>query len=83
MIDAKRLSYNITDFNWSQWINEGFKICSRGIREKFIQNKLLIEMLEMTAPKVIAEASNKKLWGTGIRLRDKEALDANKWENPG
>ena len=40
-------------------------------------------MLKTTAPKVIAEASNGNLWGTGIRLRDKDALDANKWENPG
>ena len=32
MIDTKRLSYNITDFNPSQWINEGFKICNREMR---------------------------------------------------
>ena len=31
-------------------------------------------MLKMTASKVIAEASNDKLWGTGIRLRDKDIL---------
>ena len=31
VIDAKRLCYNISDFNWSQWINEGFEICNRDI----------------------------------------------------
>ena len=40
-------------------------------------------MLKMTTLKIIAEASNDKLWGTGIRLRDKDALDAKTWENPG
>ena len=66
VIDAKRLSYNISDFNWLQWINKDLEICNRGIREKFIQNTPLLEMLKTTAPKSIAEASYDKLLGTGI-----------------
>ena len=55
-LEAKRLSYNIDDFNRNKWINEGFEICSKGIREKFLQNKPLLEMLKTTVPKIVAEA---------------------------
>ena len=40
-------------------------------------------MLNTTAPKIVAEASTDKLWGTGIPLRDSSALDSKKWENQG
>ena len=82
-IDAKCLSYNINEFNRSQWINEGTELCVVGIREKFIQNTPLLEMLKTTAPKKITEASNDKLWGTGVKLRDKNALNMSSWEGPG
>ena len=40
-------------------------------------------MLKTTEPKVLAEASNDKVWGTGISLRDSQALNTNKWSGKG
>ena len=36
-----------------------------------------------TEPKVLVEASNDKVWGTGISLRDSQALNTNKWNGMG
>ena len=73
-LEAKKLSYNISSFNKTKWVSEGYEICAKGIREKFIQNKLLMEILKGTSTKVLAEASKDKLWGTGIPLRDPDTL---------
>ena len=81
-LEAKKLSYNISDFTRSKWINEGYDICSRGSREKFIQNRPLFQMLKGTGSKTLAEASKDKLWGTGIPLHDRDDLITSKWENP-
>ena len=40
-------------------------------------------MLKRTEPKVLVEASNDKVWGTGISLRDSQALNTNKWNGMG
>ena len=82
-IEAKRLSYNIADFNAQRWIREGYELCAKGIREKFIQNTPLLEMLKSTGSLILAEASKDKTWGTGIPLCDTNALCTSKWENNG
>ena len=71
------------DFNRTRWINEGYDICSKGIREKILQNQPLLEMLKGTGSKTLVEASKDELWSTGIPLQDKDALITSKWENPG
>ena len=40
-------------------------------------------MLKTTTPKILAEATQDRLWGTGIKLRDTCALDTEKWSGPG
>ena len=40
-------------------------------------------MLKLTQPKIILEATSDKLWGTGIQLQDKDALNPEKWHNTG
>ena len=40
-------------------------------------------MLKTTSPKILAEATTDRLWGTGIRLRDSCALDTEKWSGTG
>ena len=82
-LDAKRLSYRIVNFNRQQWVREGYKICERGVRAKFEQNELLMNMLKTTQPRVLAESSLDRLWGTGLSLNDKDALNANKWNGEG
>ena len=82
-IEAKRLSHNIANFNVQHWIKEGYEPCKKGIREKFIQNTPLLEMLKNTGSLILAEASKDKTWGTGIPLRDTNALCTSKWKNNG
>ena len=47
-LDAKRLSYKIENFNKQQWVRDSYEICERGIRAKFEQNELLMNMLKTT-----------------------------------
>ena len=82
-LEAKKLSYDISDYSRSKWIHEGYEKCARGIREKFVQNNSLLESLKSTYPKTLAEARIDKLWATGIPLRDKDALVKSNWESPG
>ena len=48
-----------------------------------MQNDTLHQILKQTYLKILAEASVDKLWGTGIPLRDKDALTKAKWQTPG
>ena len=82
-LDATRLSYKIVNFNKQQWVRDGYEICERGVRAKFEQNELLMNMLKTTRPKVLAESSLDRLWGTGLSLNDKDALNATKWNGEG
>ena len=82
-LDVKRLSYKIENFNKQQWVRDGYEICEQGIREKFEQNELLRNMLKTTRPKVLAESSLDRVWGTGLSLNDKDALNASKWNGEG
>ena len=82
-LEAKRLGYRINDFNMQKWSTEGYDICHEGIKSKFVQNPLLIQMLKATGHKLIVEASTDKLWGTGIGLRDNQVLNPNHWHSTG
>ena len=64
-------------------MKDGYVLCEKGVKEKFMQNKPLLEMLKNTGSLIIAEASKDKTWGTGIPLCDTEALRTSKWKNKG
>ena len=81
--EAKRLGYHIAGFDMKRWINDGYSLCYDGIHAKFTQNRSLLMMLKSTAPKVLVEATSDRLWGTGISLRDHQALNPDKWHNKG
>ena len=40
-------------------------------------------MLKSTKPKLVAEATTDKMWGTGMHLRDSNALDRKRWSSNG
>ena len=82
-LDAKRLGYKINSFNMYKWSTEGYNICHEGIKSKFVQNPLLMQMLKVTGDKVIVEASTDKIWGTGIGQRDNQALNPSYWHSTG
>ena len=81
-LDCKRLSYKIR-VDIEKWRNEGYDLCFDGVREKFVQNPPLLALLQSTTPKILAEATLDRLWGTGIALRDTNALNTGKWNSTG
>ena len=82
-IECKRLSYQMNGVDVDCWRNEGYNICYEGIKQKFLQNEDLLSKLKSTTPKILAEATPNRLWGTGVGLRDKNALETNNWTSPG
>ena len=80
-LECKTLGYQVNGFDPQRWQTEGYNECLLGIRAKFIQNKPLMDMLKLTQPKIIMESTLDKLWGTGIQLQDKDALNPEKWHN--
>ena len=82
-LECKRLSYNINGVDNEKWKSVGYELYFDGIREKFLQNPPLLAMLKTTTPKILAEATTDRLWGTGVRLRDRSALDTGKWTGIG
>ena len=81
--ECKRLSHYIHGVDHSKWHTEGYDLCLDGLREKFRQNKDLCTMLKTTEPKILAEASVDKTWGTRVSIRDSQALNINKWHGTG
>ena len=73
-LECKKLGYNINGVDKEKWTNIGYEICFDGIREKFLQNPPLLSMLKTTTPKILAEATEDRLWGTGIKLCDNVPL---------
>ena len=82
-IGCKQLSYKMKGVDNVKWHNEGYEPCFDGVREKFAQNELLLSLLKTTSPKIVAEATLDRLWGTGIALRDTCALNTDKWSSTG
>ena len=81
--ECKCLSYQINGVNNKKWRAEGFELCLKGVEAKFKQNRELSSMLKMTEPKTLLEASNDRLWGTGISLNDTHVLDSRRWHRKG
>ena len=54
-----------------------------GIKAKFKENPLLLQMLQTTCPRTIAEVTYDKTWGTGIPLDSPDTLIEEKWYNKG
>lgn len=71
--EAKKLGYIIQGLD-RKWQDEVYELCLEGIRAKFQQNPSLMQMLCMTQPKLLAEATTDRTWGTSIHLRDSNAL---------
>ena len=59
-LEAKWLGYNVNGFDAHRWREDGYNICLDGIKEKFLQNPLLLQMLKATKPKLLVEASMDK-----------------------
>ena len=49
-LEAKRLGYRINGFNMQKWSTEGCDICHEGIKSKFVQNPLLLQVVDGCHP---------------------------------
>ena len=56
---------------------------SRGYQRKIPAEPRLLQMLKTTYPKTLVEATLDKQWGTGVRLRDPNVLNKEKWYGTG
>ena len=73
--EAKKIGYQVQNFDMRMWKGEGYKTCCRGMKAKFKKNPDLLGMLVSNKPKLLVEVSIDKLWGTGVSLRDINALN--------
>ena len=81
--ESKTLSRNIVNYNNESWKHIAKSTCYPGIQAKFEQNPLLAKFLIATKPMTLAESCYDKLWGTGMALHDKNALNESHWANIG
>ena len=82
--DCKEFSRKIRGVDHSKWETIAADICHIGIRDKFIQNPTLMEILvQRTGTKRIVECANDRLWGTGTPLAHPDSLNSDRWITPG
>ena len=81
--EAKKLGYQVQGMDLGKWKEEGYQLCLEGVKAKFQQNPDLLNMLRTTSPKLLAEGTTDKTWGTGIHLHDTNALDRSRWHSNG
>ena len=67
-IEAKMLGKSVVGYDENRWKKVGLELVRPGIVAKFEQNPLLLQMLQTTCPKTIAEVTHGKTWETGIPL---------------
>ena len=54
-LEAIRLGYQIDGFDPQRWKSDGYKPSLEGIKEKFLQNPPLLQMLKATHPKTLVD----------------------------
>ena len=79
-LDSKEIARDISNFNRRAWIDQAEEICYLGIKEKFLQNRALMDTLLQTENKTLVEASFDSDWGT---LNNVNCLDRSKWKSEG
>ena len=80
---VKKLSYQIKKGDDKKWKSEMKDIVYQGLKQKFLQNTALKELLLSTGSVKIAEASTDTYWGVGVKLRDNRILDEANWKGDG
>ena len=77
------MGWKITNFDKEKWDENAKTLCYPGIREKFMQNKSLLETLLRTKGHKLVESAKDKVWGTGIVLSRDDWHDSTLWESQG
>lgn len=66
-----------------QWYDQVPEIVAEGLKEKFRQNRKLLDALVDTHNLQMGEASHDTTWGIGMPLNDPQVLDQSKWHPKG
>ena len=82
-IECKKLSKNISNFNYKRWMENAKDLCKDGIEAKFVQNPQLMQTLLETGHKKLVECTKDYLWGTGVALSDPQCLTEKCWKGQG
>ena len=82
-MEVKKLGKSIVGYDENRWKEVGPELMRPGIKAKFKQNPLLLQMLQTTHPKTTTEVTYDKTLGTGIPLDSPDALGEEKWYNKG
>ena len=82
-LEAKQLGYSINGVHAQKWRDCSYDLCVDGLKEKFLQNPPLLQMLKTTSPRLVVEASVDRQWGTGVRIRNPHALKRELWSGNG
>ena len=77
--DSKSLGWTIANFDKEKWEGNAKMLCLPGLREKFYQNKHLLDTLLCTKDHILVESAKDKVWGTGIVLSRDDWFDDTLW----
>lgn len=76
--EAKKM-FVLTDDQNRGWKNHSLAVMKEAITAKFHQNPVLMKKLLDTKPKILAEMSFDRVWGTGLQLSNDANNDPAKW----
>ncbi len=78
-LDCYNIGQSVKNFNAEEWERVELGEMMDINRLKFEQNADLREYLSSTGESKLGEATYNKVWGTGLHLGSKDALDTTKW----
>ena len=82
-LECKKLSRDISSFNYKRWMENAKDLCQNGIEAKFVQNPRIMQALLETGNQKLVECTKDYLWGTGVPLNDPQCLTAKCWKGQG
>ena len=82
-LECKKLSRDISSFNYMRWIENAKDLCQNGIEAKFVQNPRIMQTLLETGNKKLVECTKDYLWDTGVPLNDPQCLTEKCWKGQG
>ena len=81
--DSKSLGWTVANFDKEKWDKSAKTLCQPGLREKFHQNKHLLDTLLRTKDHILVESAKDNVWGTGIALARDDWYDDTLWHSQG
>ena len=79
----KKLGSRIRNYEPERWKKTMRGLCYKAMKAKFQQNSTLRGLLLNTGHKKIVESTAEPVWGNGMRLFDKNAMDETFWKQDG